>query len=506
MPDRQRLWAWGLAFAVSVTALVQVRGALERAEAARRRAELGESALQGGDPRLASLSDPEARGVLMRLLQRGDYASVRSVAAARPDDPVAPVFAAAALAEQGDEASARRALAALSPEVAGWGPGRTLQDALARRAAGASVLVRDASGRLRGAVTSGALQLDDPQDAAWIPRAVLADPRLAGGTPSVRLTLDADLGRLALQSLGAHRGSIVLLDPASGALLAAVTDPRTLAAEGGTPSYEQRREPASILKLVTTSAAFAAGLDPNAEIAAMTCNGHERYRSGELWCSYPAGHLSGLDQALAISCNVAFASLGSKVGRAGVLSALRRFGFDRTDVPWAGHVLQPEGDALQLANLSVGLTVTDVTPLHAALIAAAMANGGAMPEPTLLAARDGLLGLSPRPIPPGAARPVLDARFVPVVQRAMMAVTRPPGTASELDTTSFPIAMKTGTASQTGVGYHVNYVGFGPPERPAVAFCVRVTHEGNSQQVNRAARDVMAALLEGLGRRFRPRS
>ena len=136
----------------------------------------------------------------------------------------------------------------------------------------------------------------------------------------------------------------------------------------------------------------------------MTCTGSQRYGSGNLWCSYPGGRLSGLGHALAISCNVAFANLGTRLGRAAVVDELRRFGFDG-DVPGAGHVLRPEGDERQLADLSVGLEATEITPAHAARMAAVFGAGGNMPGVFLVAAEDGAMGMSPRP-----CRAAVDAR------------------------------------------------------------------------------------------------
>ena len=57
---------------------------------------------------------------------------------------------------------------------------------------------------------------------------------------------------------------------------------------GGTPAFEERREPASISKLITTAAALRAGLDPDAAISQMTCTGSHRYEGGTLWCSHPS--------------------------------------------------------------------------------------------------------------------------------------------------------------------------------------------------------------------------
>jgi cell division protein FtsI/penicillin-binding protein 2 len=188
------------------------------------------------------------------------------------------------------------------------------------------------------------------------------------------------------------------------------------------------------------------------------------------------------------------------VGRTGLVAEFRRWGFDREalDLPGSGRVVQPEGDARQLADLAIGLEATDITPLHAALMAAVFANGGAMPVPRFVVAVDGRLGRSPEPLPRAAPRQVIPEAWLPRLLQAMRAVAAPGGTGAWLAPEGFPVAMKTGTAALPGAGYHVNYIGIGPLPDPRLAFEVRITHQRNSRRVRRAAREVTRALLEGL--------
>ena len=201
-----------------------------------------------------------------------------------------------------------------------------------------------------------------------------------------------------------------------------------------------------------------------------------------------------------ISCNVAFASLGVSVGRDGLLDELRRYGFGRPLGSFAGgRIVQGWGDDRQLADLSIGLDDTELTPLHGALIAAVMANDGVMPEPTLIRAEDGRLGLHPRPVPRGAGRQVLDPAWLPEILDAMEMVSSR-GTGRGMAPRSFPVAMKTGTASHPQHGFHVNYIGIGPMPDARVAWSVRITHQPTSRKVRTAAREVTRRLLRNLDR------
>ena len=362
------------------------------------------------------------------------------------------------------------------------------------------VLLRDRFGRPIGTTEAGQLELVDHLRPELIPRAVLssvADHRSAG---SLRLTLDLEISEAAYKAFGRYRGSIVIVDPHTGEILAAVSDRRTWR-QGGTPAFEQLREPASIAKLITTTAAWRAGYEPDDEFRRMRCRGHESYSGQLLYCPAIVGRLRGLDRALAVSCNVAFANLGMKVGRERLLQEFRRYGFDSRHQPLlGGRIVQAHGDDRQLADLSIGLEATEITPLHAAMLAAVVANDGVMAEPTLVAAEDGRLGLHPRPLPISQGRRVIDREWARELRQAMETVVRA-GTAQRIwPPRNFPVAMKTGTASDPRYGFYVNYIGFGPTTDPRLAFCVRITDRPTSSKVRYAAQQVSYQLLRNLGR------
>jgi peptidoglycan glycosyltransferase len=319
---------------------------------------------------------------------------------------------------------------------------------------------------------------------------------------ALRLTLDLELSRSALAALGGRRGSIVLVDAPSGGLLAAVSDERTSAAEGAA-ALTQRLEPASIAKLLTTAAAYRSGLDPDALISRMTCTGVERYGGEPLWCAWPGGALGGLDDALAKSCNVAFANLGVELGVARMAAEYRLWGFGADPAALlgaAGRVHTPARTPRQLADLAIGLELVDVTPLHAALLAAVVADDGRLPEPRVLDGPCGPLGLTDEPPTPSPVREVLEPAVARRLRRAMSAVARQ-GTGAGLAPAGYEIAMKTGTAAERGRGYHVNYVGIAPLRDTTIAFCVRVTHGASSPAITTTAREVTRRLLASLAER-----
>lgn len=421
-------------------------------------------------------------------------------AAAPWGEPWAGVYRAAALLEAGRGAEAQGLLAAAPSLFATPGLPSAVSAVLDLEARGATLVLRDARGRLVGGRTAeGALLLAARVDPLAVPEAAVAAAAELAGTAGVRLALDLELSALARDALTGRRGSVVLLDLGTGGVRAACTDARSAAREPAA-AFQQRREPASIAKLITTAAALRAGLDPDAEIGRMTCRGVARYADTQLWCSHDPTPLRGLGHALAMSCNTAFANLALRVGRDAMLAEYRRFGFDREPASDWGRVTVPDGDLRQLADLGIGLEASDITPVHAAAMGAVFADG-TLPEPTLVAARCSRLGFAVEPLSPPEPRRVLEPAWMALFHEAMDAVVRPGGTANGVSPHDFPVAMKTGTAAEPGQGYHVNYVGVGPMPRPRLAFALRLTHEPTSGHVSRAARGSLRVLLEGLAGR-----
>lgn len=448
-------------------------------------------------------SMPVSLSLLMaRELRSGDFAACRRLAgmAEVAGEKTAPLYLAASSLELGDREAATASWALVSKAMRATLTGRRYAQAAGLLERGAVSIVRDRRGELVGQLDgSGAFLFAEGVEPDLVP-ATIIDELTEWETPAgVRLGIDLQLSELALDAIEGYRGSIVLLDPRRGEVLAAVSDERTKR-RGGTPALEQRLEPASILKVITTVAAMRAGLDPDAEIAEMTCNGAIRYRGGILYCPYTAGPLRSLNRAMAISCNIAFAELGVKVGWEGMLAELRNWGFDsEAGNPFPlGSIITESGSELQLANLSIGLNTAEITTAHAALIAATFANGGVMPAPEVLHGGDGFLGLSPHLKKIETGRKLVEEAWLPPIVESMRAVALWGGTAAWIAPPRFPVAMKTGTGGGSRQGFHINYIGFGPMPRADIVFSVRVTNQLTSPRARKAGFEVTRRLLYAL--------
>ena len=206
--------------------------------------------------------------IIRTAFERGEFPAAQRLIALAEIRGVktVPLLEAATWIEAGRVERAKR-VAALGPVSPGTlSPGTQSPGTMARRVAHylgtpeeqGGVLLRDRYGRPIGTTENGELELGGGVRPELVPRAVTA--AVAGHRPagSLRLTLDLELSEAAFSAFGRYRGSIVILDPASGQILAAVSDRRTWR-QGGTPAFEQFREPASIAKLSKSSAWVGVG-------------------------------------------------------------------------------------------------------------------------------------------------------------------------------------------------------------------------------------------------------
>ena len=168
----------------------------------------------------------------------------------------------------------------------------------------------------------------------------------------------------------------------------------------------------------------------------------------------------------------------------------RSFGFEEAipfDLPVEPSHLDVPGDGLEFARTAAGFWHSTLSPMHGALLAAAIANRGQMPAPTLI---DRAVGRDGRPLAPAMATPrhVVDATAAREVGRMMELTTRI-GTAKGTFRDKrgrrllpFEVAGKTGTLSaETDHGYvgYSWFVGYAPAERPTIAFAVVLGNNPN---------------------------
>lgn len=418
------------------------------------------------------------------------------------------LFRAASLLELRRTDKAAELLKELSPQLRSRPLAKRVHRVLELQNEGMVRFIRDRHGELMASLDENdQIHFENPDFEALVQPIVRQAAMREEQLYSLRLSIDANLSSRALQLLEEKRGSIVLLEPESNAVLVAVSDDETrqVMGPGRSPAFEQQLEPASISKLITTVAALRAGVDPDQRLKGLESGMAIRYDGGILYNPANLGTLSGLNQAMAGSCNISFAELGTDIGWHPLVTELRNFGFDsHTGNPFdLGHVLRTNGRERDLADLSIGLEYTVTTPLHSALIAAVFANDGYWREPRFIIAEDGLLGYSPQPFETGeeTEKKVVEKPWLAIVRESMRAVTGWGGTARGISPRGFPVAMKTGTGGGSWEhGFHINYIGYGPVSEPSAIFAVRITNVRRSGDARRQGYSVTRLLLEELKR------
>ncbi len=329
----------------------------------------------------------------------------------------------------------------------------------------------------------------------WVPR----DPNKASEIPKVPngttlvLTLNRDLQAQvesildrALSDYGAPNGTIIVMDPRNGEILAMAATPRldlnnygnyfSLYDNGSeyNRSIGMAYEPGSVIKVLTMAAALDSGaVRPDTtfmdtgfiEVGGITIRNWNRDSWGQ----------QNMIGCLQHSLNVCLAWVATQMGSQSFYGYMKRFGFGHpTGIDLSGEAagrLKVPGDSdwypVDLGTNAFGQGVS-VTPLQMLMAASSIPNGGRMVTPHVLYAmiRDGHQYTVPSqyagsPISAETARTLNEMLAISLEQESSQALL--PG---------YRLAGKTGTAQiPTEFGYdpyHTNasFIGWGPVDDP----------------------------------------
>lgn len=300
------------------------------------------------------------------------------------------------------------------------------------------------------------------------------------GPLRIEYSLDAELTRLVFKILRAgrvERGHVIVLDPATGRVLAyASTDP---AAFPPTRAYPA----ASLIKIVTA----AAVLDTPAGRMRKPCRyrGNPYRLSRSLVRRPSTGREVSLEMALATSNNKCFAQFAvNDVGGLGLLDAIDRFGWLSQAGP--GHdagAVNLGADDYDLGRLGCGLAGCRITPLHAARLAATLADGVNVEPWWVDRVVDGLGNELTRPPTPAAKRVMSSERADEIRQMMVRTTTRGTARSAFRDRRGRPLLDSIRVAGKTGnltgsnpKGRYEWFVGLAPAEDPSIAIAVVQVH------------------------------
>ena len=293
------------------------------------------------------------------------------------------------------------------------------------------------------------------------------------------------------------RGAAVVLDAATGELLAAVSYPwpsegmlEGAGDHGQTAAWLDRARyglypPGSTFKLVIAGAAFRSREDRDRFLCRRLPDGRignyvpgtSRPVRDDPMDSAPHGDVD-LERGLIVSCNAYFAQLALAVGPQAVLDAASLFQIS------VARAATSAGLRPLLAQAGYGQGETLVSPLKLARVSASIAAGGIVVPVRWEPARPGMTDIPAR---------FVSARDADHLARAMRAVVTS-GTGRALRSHPVAIAGKTGTAEVTGVPAHAWFTGFAPYDGGGrrIAFAVVVENAGYG---GRAAAPIAGAIV-----------
>jgi cell division protein FtsI/penicillin-binding protein 2 len=341
------------------------------------------------------------------------------------------------------------------------------------------------------------------------------------------LTLDLNIQYIAQQELQralerykAESGTVIVMDPRTGALLAVVSLPTYNPNEFATadpelladPAVSSMWEPGSILKIITWSAGLDSGtITPETtvydsgemEVGGRVLENSDRKAHGEV----------NMSEALGQSLNTVAAYISTNMGKDRFYTYLRRFGFgDLTGVDLDSEgpgMMKLPGDSdwfpSDLGTNSFGQGIA-VTPMQMVRAVAAVANDGLLMQPyivqQLVTEEEEGRGKRVVQIQPKIARQAI-SRETAQIMTAMLVEAVEKRT-SEARIRGYQIAGKTGTAQiPTAIGYDpddtiVSFVGYAPADDPQFIVLVKLDRPRTSRWADRTAAPAFRAIAEKL--------
>ncbi|MGI5884214.1 MAG: peptidoglycan D,D-transpeptidase FtsI family protein [Candidatus Spyradocola sp.] len=337
----------------------------------------------------------------------------------------------------------------------------------------------------------------------------------------VQLTIDADLQTyIAEQFPDEYNGAVALLNYETGEVLALYSKPEYDAKHP--EDYEDvedetgvllnratqgRYAPGSVFKIVTLACALEN--IPGVENRTFTCTGTVPVTE-EMNLTDTDGEGHGtltLKEAFAKSCNIAFGELALELGEEKLRSTAERMGFNGNFlfedlIVYESLFPKSIADDGELAWTGVGQGNLMAVPMHMAMIAGAVGNGGTMVEPQLVLSVRGAAGGVTNRLNTHTALVCMNASIAATIEEYMIETVEN-GTATRAAVEGHVIAGKTGTAqvNSSGGRYspHAWYVGYCAEEETPYAIAVVVENGGSGgSAAARLAGKVMSKAIESV--------
>ena len=361
---------------------------------------------------------------------------------------------------------------------------------------------------------------------------------------NVTLTIDSHAQQVATQALqnmiastpgaSGSGGAVVALDPSTGAVKAMASvpgyDPNRVK---NTQSYQQLTSdksapilnratqstypPGSTMKVVTAAAALDSGkFTPSSVLSGRSpqdIGGVPLFNAG----NEQFGDID-MTTALTHSVNTYFAQVGEQLGTSTMVTYMKRFGFySDPELDYPGDQMAPSGpynssgdlvtSAFDVGRVAIGQGGAEgqdlATPLQMAEVAATVANGGKLMQPTFVQQVTDSDGRVTQKLTPHVQSTAISPQTATELTSMMENVTSE-GTATNLSVAgNVPFAGKTGTAEIGDPANGINqpwFIAFAPAQNPQVAVAATIERcQGcfGAQVAGPVATQVIDSLLTG---------
>lgn len=314
----------------------------------------------------------------------------------------------------------------------------------------------------------------------------------AGNT--IRLTIDRDIQYVAQSAIAkavrnsnAAGGTVIVMDPKTGEILAHATAPTfdpnkpVKLSNVHNSSVQDVYEPGSTGKVMTLAAAIEEKLVSATTVFEVPYALRTKYATFHDHERHPLQHLTTAG-ILAVSSNIGTIKIGSMLSDQKLYDYLRAFGVgssSNSGLPGEspGLINAPENwSGTSKPTMSFGQGYS-VTAMQATSIFATIANDGVRVEPTVIAGTSDSQGH----FTPAKARNssrVISATTAQTMRLMMESVVSANGTAPSAAIPGYRIAGKTGTAQRVVngrySGYTASFIGFAPADNPRYVISVTI--------------------------------
>lgn len=342
----------------------------------------------------------------------------------------------------------------------------------------------------------------------------LRDEKNEGDT--VVSTLNYEMQQTAYNALGNADGAVVVMEPDTGKILAMVSKPdfdpnnidevwKEANSEGSTSSVLLNRAsqglypPGSTFKVLTTLA-YMRQYPNDYENYSYNCVNEENVFNGvTVHCFGRKTHgTENLADALANSCNQAYADIGTQLDVDEWRDMLETFSFNK-NLPYVDasatsrFYLDGSSDKGFVPQTAFGQGDTLITPLHNAMIMSTIANGGLMMKPYMIDSIETYKGTRIKKFSPSSYETLMEPEEVEVLSTYLRGVVTSGTAASYFDGAPYEAAGKTGTAEYSNGEHDFSwFVGYANVDDPDIVVSVVVEESDvNGIKATAVARQLM---------------